>query len=67
MSGPLKNPSSWHSAKHALDEGPTLRQTDEYLYELAVIRRKDPEIHQLADALLDHRQELTRLATAAAS
>jgi hypothetical protein len=32
-----------------------------------VIRRKDPEIHQLADALLDHRQELTRLATAAAS
>lgn len=48
---------------HALDEGPTLRQTDEYLYELAVIHRKDAEIHQLADALLDHRQELMRTAT----
>lgn len=43
----------------AMDDGPTLRQVDEFLYELAVIRRKDPDIHRLADALLDRRHELT--------
>lgn len=43
----------------AMDDEPTLRQVDEFLHELAMIRRKDPDIHRLADALLDRRQELT--------
>lgn len=43
----------------AFDEHPSLVETDQLLHELAILRRKDAEVHRLADALLDHRTSLT--------
>jgi hypothetical protein len=49
----------------ACDDDPSLDETDELLHELAIIRRKDPEVHRLADVLLDHRAALTAMAPSA--
>jgi hypothetical protein len=43
----------------AIDDKPTLVEVDRMLGELATIRRKDADIHRMADALLDRRAELT--------
>lgn len=43
----------------AIDADPSLREVDRLLGELATIRRKDADIHRMADALLDRRAELT--------
>jgi hypothetical protein len=43
----------------ACDEHLSLAETDGLLHELAILRRKDKEVHRMTDVLLDHRSALT--------